>query len=75
MAQFIRACHEKLDGLRILQFVKAHQKTFRGNHSEPDLMQYPVQSLNEIRDSLFEQEMECRFRQGPLLPDWLPPEG
>lgn len=105
---FIRACHEKLDGLRILQFLKYHQKELPGSDdarlaswlkqfypdaelvqpasgakispssessSEFNLMEMPLESLNDLRDFLFEKEMKCRFRQGPLLPDWQPPQG
>jgi len=31
---FVRACHEKFDGLRILQFLKANQKKYPGTDEE-----------------------------------------
>ncbi len=38
-ARFIRAFHEKLDGLRILQFLKTHHKSFHGS-DERNLRQF-----------------------------------
>ncbi|MBN2789549.1 MAG: glycosyltransferase [Candidatus Delongbacteria bacterium] len=71
---FIRACHEKLDGLRILQVLKYYQKGDSLQNfiifSREDLGiqisddfnfdSVPIRRLNEIRDVYFEKEMRCR---------------
>jgi hypothetical protein len=56
--QFTRAFHEKADGLRILQFLKAKQNELPVTSDE---LQVTSDELQVIRDGLFEIEMEaCR---------------
>lgn len=73
--QFIRACHERFDGLRILQFLKANQPHDFSN--EREIQQYllqeyhhrvedfsfedcPLEFLSSLRDFLFEKEAAAR---------------
>jgi hypothetical protein len=58
LPQFTRAFHEKADGLRILQFLKA--KYTPHTEKRAPLTNLPVTELNTIRDSLFETEMDLR---------------
>ena len=71
---FIRACHEKIDGLRILQILRFYQKgnslkNFTGfSNSEMNLglsedfsfEKFSVEELQKIRNAYFEHEMELR---------------
>jgi len=61
LSQFTRAFHEKADGLRILQFLKAKHQT---TDYEPILIsneqQVSSSELLAIRDRLFEVEMRLR---------------
>jgi hypothetical protein len=55
LSQFTRAFHEKADGLRILQFLKAkHQET-------SNELQVPSGELLAVRERLFEIEMKLRI--------------
>jgi heat shock protein HspQ len=56
LPQFTRAFHEKADGLRILQFLKAKNNEL-GMSDEPRMS---VSELSEIRDILFNVEMGLR---------------
>jgi len=62
LPQFVRAFHEKADGLRILQFLKAkHQAT-------KEELQVASNELMDTRDRLFEIEMGLRkFHSGTFL--------
>ncbi|MCK5759733.1 MAG: glycosyltransferase family 2 protein, partial [Candidatus Delongbacteria bacterium] len=71
---FIRACHEKVDGLRILQILRYYQKgdslknfiTFGREELSIDIKgnfsfeDISIKELNEIRDIYFEREMVIR---------------
>ena len=56
LPQFTRAFHEKADGLRILQFLKAKNNEL-GMSDEPRMS---VSELSEMRDILFNVEMGLR---------------
>ncbi len=79
--RFIKACHEKIDGLRILQFLKIQQnkvswsdevnlQTFINNYfpenhitkelKRLDFSTLEVDSLNKIRNFLFETELKIQ---------------
>jgi len=66
LPQFTRAFHEKADGLRILQFLKAKNnalKTSSSVISQLDAEFVETSSLLEIREVLFEKEMSLRGKQ------------
>lgn len=54
---FVRACHERIDGLRILQFLKASHFV---EDSPRDFMNEELEKLQEFRNGLFEMEMRLR---------------
>lgn len=73
--QFVKACHERFDGLRILQFLKANQPDNFSN--EKELQRFfdenyhhkindfsfsncSIKFLSDIRDFLFEKELGFR---------------
>ena len=73
--QFKRACHERFDGLRILQFLKANQPEYLSNETElqtflNEIYQYKIENfsfkdcsidfLSSLRSFLFEKELEAR---------------
>lgn len=60
---FVHACAERVDGLRILQFLKANP-AFRLSPSQlpVDFLHDPIPTLNAYRDQLFAQEMVLRTR-------------
>lgn len=69
--RFVRACQERLDGLRILQFLKLHPTgeeyfgQFLTAHRIPhdenlDFASTPVEELDKVRLSLFELEQDLR---------------
>lgn len=74
---FVKACSERVDGLRILQFLKSEhrQGTSERNFAEfcssngialPTGFGFentPVEQLDEVRNLLFEKEMELRKKQ------------
>lgn len=60
---FVRACKERVDGLRILQFVRS-----LACH-EPALLDFandPIDSLDSYRDHLFAKEMHLRAEAGAV---------
>ncbi|NOR45591.1 MAG: hypothetical protein GQ534_08415, partial [Candidatus Delongbacteria bacterium] len=71
---FIRACHEKIDGLRILQILRFYKKgnsinnfiTFSREELRIDISEdfnfkdVSIERLNKIRDIYFESEMQYR---------------
>lgn len=82
-AHFIRACHEKIDGLRILQYLKENQvpdeklsesalsellmlyktqfpELISGLNQNADFALTSISELDQIRDALFEIEMNYR---------------
>jgi hypothetical protein len=59
LPQFTRAFHEKADGLRILQFLKAKNSELNINNEEA-LSTLTSSELSVLRDELFEIEMRCR---------------
>jgi hypothetical protein len=81
LKQFVKACHEKIDGLRILQFLKTshnenpqpdeenlikfYMRHFHGRGLEKELDGFSfsvsgVETLNNIRNFLFETELELQ---------------
>jgi hypothetical protein len=72
--QFVKACHQKIDGLRTLQFVRS--LNIKGNDNENlaknlrhhcaievadfDFEKNPVEALDAVRNCLFEREQEKR---------------
>jgi len=66
LPQFTRAFHEKADGLRILQFLKA-KHSLPPPYSTP-YTALPMAELIKMRDELFEKEMQMRKNGfSPLL--------
>lgn len=77
---FVKACTERVDGLRILQFLKSEhrQGSSNGNFAEfctandiplPKEFSFeklPVAQLDDMRKILFEKEMELRKRKAPV---------
>lgn len=58
---FVRACKEKVDGLRILQFLR----TIKG--ADPiDFGQAPIEQLLSLRDELFSRERNLRKKAGVI---------
>ena len=58
---FVRACKEKVDGLRILQFLRTKKGL------EPfDFTQAPLEKMQSLRDELFLSEMRLRKATAPL---------
>jgi hypothetical protein len=72
--QFVKACHQKIDGLRTLQFLRSLEKTSDDNenllknlrhHCGVELADFQfenafVETLDAIRNLLFEKEQERR---------------
>ncbi|MCH2176904.1 MAG: glycosyltransferase family 2 protein [Lentisphaeria bacterium] len=70
--RFIKACHEKLDGLRILQFLRYYENLHPSNelknlqdilpelNFEGSLHELPIDHLQKINDKLFKTEMLAR---------------
>ena len=60
---FVHACAERVDGLRILQYLK-NTPSFRLPFSDLPVNFHldPVERLNEYRDSLFVEEMTLRTK-------------
>ena len=58
---FIHACTERVDGLRILQFLK-NNPSYRMSPSQlpVDFRRDSIETLNSYRDQLFHQEMELK---------------
>jgi glycosyltransferase involved in cell wall biosynthesis len=57
--QFARSCHEKVDGLRILQFLKSRQETVTDHETRILIKNLTALDLpidSEIRDSLLKQK-------------------
>ena len=54
---FVHACHERLDGLRILQYLKSLS---RFETQIPDFASDPIPQLNTYRDELFQKELHLR---------------
>ncbi|MBP9991111.1 MAG: hypothetical protein KBT45_06755 [Bacteroidales bacterium] len=54
---FVHACHERLDGLRILQYLKLLSKF---ETQIPDFATEPISHLNAYRDELFQKELLLR---------------
>lgn len=54
---FVHACHERLDGLRILQFLKTLSKF---ETQIPDFASTSIPQLNAYRDELFQKELLLR---------------
>jgi len=65
LPQFTRAFHEKADGLRILQFLKAKQLPHPEFQNKYAAM--PIDKLNKIRKGLFEIEMQLRCKRTNYL--------
>ena len=77
---FVKACTERVDGLRFLQFLKSEhrQGSSNGNFVEfcsangiplPEGFSFEntdISQLDEIRNALFEKEMELRKRKAPV---------
>ena len=77
---FVKACTERVDGLRILQFLKSEhrQGSSNGNFAEfctandiplPEGFSFEstdIRQLDEIRNALFEKELELRKRKAPV---------
>ncbi len=77
---FVKACTERVDGLRILQFLKSEHtaESSNGNFAEfctvngiplPEGFSFEstdIRQLDEIRNALFEKEMELRKRKAPV---------
>ncbi|MBO4600445.1 MAG: hypothetical protein J5641_06870 [Bacteroidales bacterium] len=58
---FVRACSERVDGLRILQFLKNNPAFRLPPEALPvDYLRDPIARLDDYRDSLFCQEMSLR---------------
>ena len=64
---FTRAFHEKANGLRILQFLKMKNNALPPETSNELRVTGSVLELNEIRDTLFEIEMELRKSSNSLI--------
>ncbi|MBN2857494.1 MAG: hypothetical protein JXN63_03750, partial [Candidatus Delongbacteria bacterium] len=78
---FIRACNEKIDGLRILQILRFYQKGnslknfIRFSNAEMDLglsedfsfEKSSIEELQKIRNAYFEHEMELRKENDSYL--------
>ena len=58
LPQFARAFHEKADGLRILQFLKARHSLHTAHYALHTSLS--IDELNKIRNELFEKEMAMR---------------
>lgn len=54
---FVRACHERIDGLRILQYLKSYHYV---EESSLDFETEDIEKLQEYRNRLFSREMELR---------------
>lgn len=54
---FVHACHERLDGLRILQYLKTLSKF---ETHVPDFATAPIAQLNAYRNELFKKELLLR---------------
>lgn len=57
---FVHACKERVDGLRILQFLKTFPLDF---HIPVSFAFSPLDELMQFRDSLFHEEMSLRLRK------------
>ena len=60
---FVRACTERVDGLRILQYLKSRpypDVPLTVDGRTVDFAHESIEQLNAVRDSLFRQEMEAR---------------
>lgn len=75
---FVHACQERVDGLRILQFLKYYREQLVSKRSSEEELRYccnnhgisipdsfdfvtsPIESINSVRDSLFDLEMSLR---------------
>lgn len=64
--QFIRACHQKLDGLRLLQFLKSNQINEK-SIDEQNLMQFVSKfyGINVLKDIIPNPETFC-FNKSPI---------
>ena len=60
--KFVRACNERLDGLRILQYLKTQPI-----EQDPiDFASAPFQSLLDLRQAMYDREMELRRKTGSV---------
>jgi hypothetical protein len=60
LLQFTRAFHEKADGLRILQFLKTKHNELKISDEQALMENLSTSKLSDIRDTLFNIEMELR---------------
>jgi len=72
--QFVKACHQKIDGLRTLQFLRTVERKDDDNqnllknlrhHCDVELVDFqieksPIETLDTVRNCLFEKEQEMR---------------
>ena len=63
--QFTRACHEKLDGLRILQYLKSRQNE-EPSKDESNLVEYISHYYPSESESLFPGQEEVSFDHSSL---------
>lgn len=62
--RFIHACAERVDGLRILQFLKRNPAYRLSTNQLPvNFLSDSIEDLNAFRDQLFDQEMSLRRLQ------------
>lgn len=57
--QFVRACHERVDGLRLLQYLRSNT-TFIDTNTQPDFAHAPLDSLDTYRNQLAAEEAMLR---------------
>jgi hypothetical protein len=73
--QFVKACHQKIDGLRIFQFLRSSNRKYNDNeniiknirhHCTTEIIGFhfeksPVELLDAVRNRLFKKEREEKF--------------
>ncbi|MBR1850530.1 MAG: hypothetical protein IJ789_04060 [Bacteroidales bacterium] len=57
---FVRACAEKVDGLRILQYLRTMQAQLPPVEPPVDFVTDPIESISEYRNSLYLKEIALR---------------
>lgn len=57
---FVHACRERVDGLRILQYLKTQLTNTALPSGYPDFKTTPIADLNAFRDALYQKEMVLR---------------
>lgn len=58
--RFVHACVERVDGLRILQYLRSIPNGIMPDDAVGDFLYAPITQLNEIRNSMLQHEMALR---------------